>query len=439
MNILLANLYWEHGLDGSLKNMRHLHYPTGLAIIAGEIKRKRKDTLFAIDSYTQCIKDEAIFDYVDKNKIDCILVSMYLGNYQYRYLKKFINNIVHIFPQVTVVVGGPMSSTIPKLLLENTIAVDKRVVCVIGEGEDTIIELLSCLDGKCDLSKVKGICYREKEVVFTTPRPRIQNLDDYPRLDYDIFDTPRYVKYVKETNRCWEIVASRGCYGNCIFCKRVFGNKITLRSAASIVNEMEDFYSDYGVSRFNFVDDNFLNSEKQVWDFYSTLKESDIKFQWRFQGRADLFSKPLAEALLEVGCYDVSFGIESGAIEILSAMNKKIDINKTCANIRSLPSQLETHASFIVGMPAESPKTINDTVMFIKNTGLDYASAGILTLFPGTGIYEFAKNNGLITDEDAYCENLGPVYVKPYINLTKYPDEQLLEWAVMINKSSLMN
>lgn len=206
-----------------------------------------------------------------------------------------------------------------------------------------------------------------------------------------------------------------------------------MRSVVSIVREMEDFYAAYGVNRFNFVDDNFLNSEKQVWDFYAALKKSDIDFKWRFQGRADTFSAKLAEALLDVGLYDVSFGIESGSVEILSEMNKREGIHKAAENIKALPAELLTHGTFIVGMPGETQATIEQTTNFIKDSGLTYANAGILTVFPATALYDMAKARGLISNDDEYCDNLGPVYVRPYINLTSYSDEQLLAWARAID------
>jgi radical SAM superfamily enzyme YgiQ (UPF0313 family) len=112
-----------------------------------------------------------------------------------------------------------------------------------------------------------------------------------------------------------------------------------------------------------------------------------------------------------------------------------MDLKLVEENIKSLPPQLNTHGSFIVGMPSESHFTIEQTLKFIDATGLQHASAGILTLFPGTSIYEMAKDNGIITDEDKYCDNLGPVYVKPYTNLTLYSDEQLLQWMEMINSA----
>lgn len=439
MNILFANLFWNYGADDSLEKMRHLHYPMGLAIIAGEIKRKRKDNLFALDSYIENISDEEIFNFIDKNRIDYIFLSMYLGNYQYSYLKKFINNIIRIFPRVRIIVGGPLASTVPEILLSNISPADERVICVVGEGEETIIELLDCIDNGSDLTRVRGICYRREAVRCNAERERIKSLDGYSRPLYNLFNTGKYVDYVKNANRCWEISASRGCYGSCVYCKLVFGRKITMRSADSIVREMEDFYRDYGINRFNFVDDNFLNSEKQVWDFYKALKNSDIKFKWRFQGRADCLSADLARSLVEVGLYDVSFGIESGAAEVLSQMNKRMDLDQARVNIRSLPPELDTHASFMVGMPADSQKTIDQTIEFIKDVGIKYTSAGIVTVFPGTSLYEAAKVKGLICDDDEYCNNLGPVYVKPYINFTRYPDHLLIEWAESINQAGLLS
>ena len=176
MNILFANLYWSYGLDDSMEKMRHLHYPTGLAIVAGEIKRKRKDTLFALDSYIQSMPDEEIFNYIDKNKIECILLSMYLGNYQYRYLKKFINNVTRFFPGIRIIIGGPLASTIAATLLANISSANEQVICVVGEGEETIIELLYCIENGSDLSKVLGICYSNNSIVYTENRERIKNL-----------------------------------------------------------------------------------------------------------------------------------------------------------------------------------------------------------------------------------------------------------------------
>lgn len=436
MNILLANLFWDYGEDISKDNMRQLQFPTGLAIIAAEILKNRNDELFVVDNYISNIDDGDVLNTISSNDIDCILLSAYLGNYQYFYIKQFVSKICRYFPECKVIIGGPMASTVPQILLENISANDEQVILVIGEGELTIIDLLDNLEKKSNLSKVKGICFiKDSKYVQTPPQKRIQKLDEHPYPAYELFDIKKYVDYVKMTERCWELCTSRGCYGQCVFCKRVFGNKISMKSASYIVQEMENFSVKFNINRFNFVDDNFLNSEKQILAFYKALKESNMDFKWRFQGRADRLTPDLSKKLVEVGLFDVSFGIESGSPIILKEMNKMINIETAKENLNCLPEELDTHASFIIGMPSESHETIKSTIDFIKLVKLKNVNAGILTIFPGTSLYEQVMVKGLIKDEDDYCNRLGPVYVFPYINLTKYSDDQLLQWRNLVSKA----
>lgn len=434
MNVLLANFFWEIEEDLTKDNMRQLQFPTGLAIIAAEIMRNRKDDLFVVDNYISKIDNKDVISLISQKNIDCILLSAYLGNYQFFHLKQFVNQIAENHPNCKIIIGGPLASTAPYILLKNISAHDEQVILVIGEGEITIIDLLNCIESKSNLFKVKGICFIKNHDYCETPaRPRIKNLDEYPYPAYDLFDIKKYVEYVNKTNRCWEICTSRGCYGHCVFCKRVFGNNISMKSATYIVREMEDFSENYGINKFNFVDDNFLNSEKHVFSFYEALKKSNHNFIWRFQGRADRFTPTMAAKLIQVGLYSVSFGIESGSPIILQEMNKKIDIQIARNNLKSLPEELDTHASFIIGMPRESHETINQTIQFIKSVNIRNINAGILTIFPGTELYNQARLQGLIKNEDDYCSQLGPVYVYPYINLTSYSNEQLLKWRDMVS------
>jgi anaerobic magnesium-protoporphyrin IX monomethyl ester cyclase len=434
LNLLLANIYFDHGADESHDNMKHLTFPLGLGIIAGEIMKNRpSDNMVIVDNYISPLAESEIFKLVESEKIDCILLSMYLGNYQYKPLKNFINRIGKFFPQVKVIVGGALASTIPLLLLKNCEECS-NLICVISEGEETIIELLSSLAEKEEIDKVRGIIYKRGNTVKRTgQRHRIRDLDRRARPAYELFDMKKYVEYIRESNRCWEISASRGCYGNCVYCKLVFGRLVTMRSTDSIVREMEDIYFRYGIDRFNFVDDNFLNSDSQVYRFYESLKRSRVPFRWRFQGRADRFHIELANKLAEVGLYDVSFGIESGSQEILVEMNKKMNLDAALKNITALPDSIDTHGSFIIGMPGESSSSIDATMEFINRSGLKNANAAILTPFPGTAIYDHAARIGKIENDDRYCEELGPVYAKPYVNMTKYPDDMLLEWVSSIN------
>ena len=145
----------------------------------------------------------------------------------------------------------------------------------------------------------------------------------------------------------------------------------------------------------------------------------------------------LAILFRDVGCFDISMGLESGSQRILDDMQKQMDVRKAAENIRGvLKAGITIHATFIVGMPTETVESIKDTLDYIKYTGLQYVAAGILTPFPDTRIYTLAKERGLIPDDDRYCTNLGRVYEFPYVNLTEYSDSQLLAWRDQIDALS---
>jgi len=117
-------------------------------------------------------------------------------------------------------------------------------------------------------------------------------------------------------------------------------------------------------------------------------------------------------------------------------MGKNININNAKENINKvLASDINVHASFIIGMPIESSESIDKTIQFIKETEIKNVNAGILTLFPGSDLYNYAIERKYIKDEDEYCEKLGEVYEQVHVNLTDYDDEQLIQWKNDVKNS----
>jgi len=267
----------------------------------------------------------------------------------------------------------------------------------------------------------------------------MKDLSKYPLPDYELFDMASYVEYLKEFDRCWEISTSRGCYARCSYCKLTFGNKITFRQVDHVVAEMSLIKKQFRIDRFNFVDDNFLNSPRQVDEMADGLRQCSDNFQFRFQGRADRINKNLAKTLKDVGCFDISYGLESGSQKIIDDMGKSLDVKKDEENLKSVvdDSGLNVHATFIIGMPLENDETIAETKNYIRRIGLPNFSAGILTPFPDTQIYKHAKDQGLIEDDNIYCDNLGTVYDDVYVNLTQFDNERIRDWRNEINGSKV--
>ncbi len=429
----------DEGSQGSVNTAKFsgktLHFPMGLGLVLAAIKSRTDFDISVMDNYILGTSYEDVLERVKATHPDIILLTSFLGNYQYGFIKSAINSFKSISPASVVIIGGPMASCIPDLLLEKSL-VD---FVVIGEGEATIVDLLVRLREERSLDDCQGIAYRGQDgkPVITASRPRIKQLGEFPHPAYELFDTRQYAEYVKLTGRCWEMSTSRGCYAKCTYCRLTFGSKISFRPYDHILNEMRFIIENYKINRFNFVDDNFLNSARQVHEFVDALACFEHPIQFRFQGRADKLTPSLARMLVNVGCFDISMGIESGSQRILDSMKKCLDISVAAKNIKGiLELGVTVHATFIVGMPDENSESIASTCDFIKYTGLPFVATGILTPFPDTELYTLAKERRLIVDDDAYCMSMGRVYDYPYVNLTNYSNDQLIEWRDMIDSLS---
>lgn len=413
MHILLAN-YW---------NLRSFDYPLSLAYIAMALRSE--GIKFEVRDYNFC-KDQrqAFFHDIQTENFDVILLGGHLGNYSYKHLKETCHDIKKFYPEILIITGGPMVSCAPRLILEN---MDIDVV-VIGEGERTIVDVIHRLKDKNGLKDCHGIAYKDHgEIVITPPKERISDLDALPYPAYDLFPTKQYVDYMKKVGYGFAISGSRGCFNNCSFCFRPFGQRVTRRSGESIKDEMLCLYKTYGVSKFNFVDENFLSSKRIIKEFCSLLANLGSKFEWRCQSRLDLLDETTVASMVESGLqHGISIGFESGSQLILDTIGKHATIElyeKCIAILRKF--NVAIYPNFIIGFPEESRETLQDTRDFITRHHLTNLWLNYLVPYPGTALYAYALNKEIITDEDAYCESIGPLGKRLYINLTRFSDEEL--------------
>ncbi len=433
MKIILANLLPEindvQARKANQNKFKSLNFPMGLGIIAN-VLTKAGFPFQTIDTY---VKDTTaqFLEMVTIEKPDCILMSGFLGNFMYGFLLNLSQNIKRRSPNSQIIIGGPIACTIPELLVSRCF-IDYAVV---GEGEKTIIELLYAIQARDSVRNIKGIVFKDAsgEVIFTGDRERIKNLDQDSEFPlYNAFPIQQYIDYLNTTGRCWEISTSRGCYGKCTFCKLTFGSKITSFSNQAIIRHMQFVYERYGINRFSFVDDNFLNNPIKAQEFVDILMGQNINFKWRFQGRADMVSPEFVKRASEVGLFDISFGIESADPTILKVYKKKLDIDKAFSKLMVIKDMIKINCNFIVGAPGETWTTIKKSEQFIKGLKLKNINAGILMLFPGTELYSDALKKGCIKDEHQYCLDFGHPYDYPYINVCELSDEELIQAKQML-------
>jgi radical SAM superfamily enzyme YgiQ (UPF0313 family) len=293
-----------------------------------------------------------------------------------------------------VIIGGIHISMLP-----GTLSSDMDVGC-IGEGEKTIVDLLSLFISKGrflkdDLAQIKGIVYHDAQGIVTTPkREQISDLDQVPFPARDLLKIDRH-SYM---------FTSRGCPYNCIFCSSTrFWDKLRFFSAEYVVREIEELLEGYNVKIISFFDDLFIGNIPRLRKIVEILEGKDFLRRVKFtcSARANLINEEVAALLKRMRVFSVGMGLESGSNETLKYLkgnNISVEDNKRAVALLS-KYKIAANASFVIGSPRETREEIVKTYLFVKNNPLRLFDTYVLTPFPGTGVWEYAKGKGLVSDD----------------------------------------
>jgi len=415
--ILLAN----YGRLGE-----NYHFPVSLAYVASALRRAGLG--FAVlDCYIHPYEKqkEALFAELGKGDYHSVGFTAYLGNYSFRYFLELSREIRAAFPGLKIILGGPMASCVPEIILNLGMA----DMVVIGEGEGAAPDLIRTIESGGDLSHVPGIAYKNgPDAVINPPQARIQDLDALHPLPYDLFPMKFYIDHLKSTGRCFGILGSRGCYSGCTFCYLTYGKKMTFRSVQSITGEMEYLHKTYGISRFNFLDDNFLNVPKFAYDYCQAIEKLGFRPEWRYQARVEKIDEAMIRELVRHGLVGMTMGLESGSDTMLRAIRKGITAAQSERAIALCRQyRIAFSSNFIIGFPEETDETIEETSQFMDRNGIDEnVWVNFIVCYPKTPLYDYARRNGIIRDEVDYLSNLGPLGEVPYINISRWSDQELM-------------
>jgi anaerobic magnesium-protoporphyrin IX monomethyl ester cyclase len=303
------------------------------------------------------------------------------------------------FPNTTFIMGGAYATTMHEFVLRNNFV----NICVLGEGEFTLPELLDTLDNHEDLEKVKGISFLKEEELITTPRrPYIEDLDSLPFPSWHLFPDLRKYKNLRGVLKrpYLPIFTTRGCPYGCIWCnKNIHGYRVRARSAENVVEEIKRDVKEFGVKEITVMDDNFTFDEIRALKIcYLILKERlNISINLYSGVRADKLSPLLLKFLKYVGVHRITVGIESGNQEVVYKIGKNLNLETVRSSLELAQSMgFITDGFFILGLPYDTPKTMADTLNFSKSVALDHAYYFTATPFPGSKLYEIVKEEGHI-------------------------------------------
>jgi len=421
-------LFIHPSLTARVSEDRLLLFPMGLGYLAASLKKHSNHSFEILDLNINHYAKDNLSAYInDKYKLeppDFFLIGSISSGY--KIVSKIVQSLRAFLPNIPVIVGGVLSTLHSKLLIEKV----KVDVAVIGEAEETLIELLEKWD---DIENCAGIALLKNGQYFATQkRDRIKDLNKFPMPYYEAFETEKYIQSYNNFfgYRGITIIASRGCPYKCKFCFRNFGNAFYLKSPENTMKEIIYLVDKHKVEAITFYDELFFLDKKWIQKLCRLMKDSKIKIKWSFNGRVNLFSRndlDLLKELKKVGLTRIVFGIESADQKVLDLLGKDhVTPSSSSEALRVVrDAGIKATGNFLIGAPNESPTTIGNTVQFCKENVLK-TTFYVIQPFPGTELFEKYLSHKMSHEE--YLNSLqGRTDASTLqINLTEMSDEEFL-------------
>ncbi|WAC03777.1 cobalamin-dependent protein [Lacinutrix neustonica] len=270
-----------------LYNPVAVFYDMPLALLAiGSILDQKKYEVIIVDGRIEEDPIKVIKEHI--NEALCFGVTSLTGR-PIRNALDITQAVRSLRQDIPIIWGGWHTSLFPEQTLKDELCID---VTVQGQGEDTFKDLVETYESDKDLSKVKGICYRNNtgDIIKNPPRT-IVKMDAFAEVNYDLIDVEKY--FEKKGRRQLDYISSTGCFFRCSFCADpfVYNRKWTAISPEIMVNKLEELYNKYKFTDVNLQDETYFTYRDRVIEISLLIIKKKLKFTWAATMRADQGSR----------------------------------------------------------------------------------------------------------------------------------------------------
>ncbi|NDJ87433.1 MAG: B12-binding domain-containing radical SAM protein [Chloroflexi bacterium] len=382
MDILLAHGYFLYEDPHEVEVMRP-YPPLGLLYISSHLKSRG----FSVAVFDSTFSDMASFEHQVRSQKPSIV-----GLYTTLMTKQAVLAMTRFCKAqgAIVVLGGPE----PPYYAEEYLSRGGDII-VFGEGELTLEALIPHLAkyGLDHLWEVPGIAFMDDldQVIRTTPRPYISDLDAQPWPDREAIDLQRYIDVWREHHGMGSVslICARGCPYTCTWCSHsVFGETHRRRSAQDVAAEIQYLHEHYQPDQLWFADDVFTINWRWLRDLRDELKQHGLRIPFECISRADRLSEEIIDVLAELGCMRLWIGSESGSQRVLDAMKRRTNVEAVQKMTHLLHSRgIETGMFIMLGYEDETVADLQATIDHLKAANPDLFLTTVAYPIKGTAYY----------------------------------------------------
>ena len=388
MRVLLINPYYPISETPSP--------PLGLAYLAAVLSEagiEVKVIDFVVFPHSRAVLQRELEQFQPR------MVGLTAVSMTFNFAIEVVRDIKQMYPDMVTVMGGPHVSFCAN---ETLLQFPELDIVVKGEGERTVVDLARAIESGLSWHGVEGIVFRSgADIHSTADRELIAELDTLPVPARHMLPLGRY----RALGMPISLTTSRGCPFKCIFCvgRKMVGSRVRYRSPAKVVDELEHL-SGLNFHQINIADDLFTANKSHCLGVCDEIINRRLQLTWTSFARVDTVSEEILTRMKAAGCSAVSFGVESGNPQILKTIKKGITREQVVAAVNMCRrTGITPFASFILGLPGETPQTIQETLDFgeqLKDLGLSFGFH-LLAPFPGTEIRANSHQYGIkiLTDD----------------------------------------
>lgn len=362
---------------------------SGRDVIAIDAFGEAPDAFTPIGNSGLCVNGLDADGIVERipDDVGLIGISCMFSN-EWPYHKRVINAIAERFPDVPIVLGGEHVSADPDYCFA---CCPDVVACAIGEGEDTLVDLIDGIEAGRSLTSIDGLALRTSDgrVVRTTKRSRRRNLSELPWPDWRGMPIENYLSrgigHGVARVRNLPLLASRGCPFQCAFCSspQMWGTRWDIRDVDDVVEEIRSLVAEYGVDSFSFYDLTAIIRKDWILAFAQRLIDEKLDITWNLPSgtRSESLDAEVVRALHASGCRSLTYAPESGSQRTLERIRKRVKLDNMLVSMRaSVREGLLQKANIVVGFPGERKRDVLASYAFI----LRMAVAGVrdVAVFP---------------------------------------------------------
>jgi anaerobic magnesium-protoporphyrin IX monomethyl ester cyclase len=301
---------------------------------------------------------------------------------------------------------------------------------VVGEGEETLALLLESLERTPHVDPVDlcGLVFRDGNgaLVSTGRRANLKDLDAIPFPAWDLVDVDRYRHaWARHKRFSMNMVTTRGCPFHCNWCaKPIWGQRYNVRSPENVVDELEWLRRTYAPDHISFADDIFGLKPGWLRSYADLVQSRSAAVPFKCLSRADLLLRDgEVAALRDAGCETVWIGAESGAQQVLDAMDKGTRVEQIEEAARRLhEAGIQVGFFLQFGYPGEGAPEVEATRRLVRRARPDDIGISVSYPLPGTRFHErvraeLGEKRNWVSSDDLSMLYRGPFSTEYYRRL----------------------